>query len=163
MVESLIATLKDREWKVRGVAIFVLGQLGDTRAIPELERVTKEDSNQHVRNTAKANLNHLMARDFVNSETRLAEAESLAKEAVELQPDNAAFHDTLGWAFYKQGKYTEAIAALEKAIALQRHFAPAHYHLGLAYLKTSKREKGMRELETAFTLDERYREAAKRE
>jgi len=48
---------------------------------------------------------------------RLPEAEALIRRALELEPDNLYYLDSLGWALHKQAKEAEAEAALSKAAA----------------------------------------------
>ena len=46
---------------------------------------------------------------------RLDEAESMVKTALKLEPFNGAYLDSLGWIYYKQGKYNDAESWLHKA------------------------------------------------
>lgn len=48
---------------------------------------------------------------------RLPEAEALIRRALELDPGNLYYLDSLGWALQKQSKSSEALAALDKAAA----------------------------------------------
>jgi len=50
---------------------------------------------------------------------RLDDAVKLAREAVEAQPENAAFLDTLGEAYFRAGKIDEAIATEQRALDLE--------------------------------------------
>lgn len=45
----------------------------------------------------------------------LAEAEALVRRALELDPSNPAYRDSLGWVFYRQGRFKEALAELQRA------------------------------------------------
>lgn len=56
------------------------------------------------------------------------------KKAVDFEPDNGVFRDSLGWAYFKLGKIDEAIAELEKALALVPDDSDIREHLGEAYL-----------------------------
>src|SRR5258706_15011922 len=47
---------------------------------------------------------------------RLAEAENLIRIAVDAEPDNQSFLDSLGWVLYKRSKFAEALTYFEKAI-----------------------------------------------
>ena len=45
----------------------------------------------------------------------LEQAEKMIRIAVEAQPDNPAYLDSLGWVLFKQGKNEEALVPLKKA------------------------------------------------
>ena len=66
---------------------------------------------------------------------RLDEATSMIQKAVAISPDNGAYLDSLGWVYYKQGKYTQAEDYLRRAIALQGDDPTILSHLGDVYLK----------------------------
>lgn len=55
-------------------------------------------------------------------------AESLAKRAVQLAPENAAILDTYGWILYKAGKKDEALDILDKALKLAPTNAEIQQH-----------------------------------
>ena len=40
---------------------------------------------------------------------------AMLQKAVQAEPDNVAYRDSLGWALYRVGRYTEALAELQKA------------------------------------------------
>jgi tRNA A-37 threonylcarbamoyl transferase component Bud32 len=61
----------------------------------------------------------------------LDRAVAAAREAIQLQPDDAMAHHNLGGALYNQGKLPEAIAAHREAIRLKSDSAEAHCNLGL--------------------------------
>ena len=43
-VDPLIETLDDEDWRVRGAAAWALGNLGDEKAIPALEKLLDDES-----------------------------------------------------------------------------------------------------------------------
>src|SRR5262249_689683 len=49
----------------------------------------------------------------------LADAESHIRKALQVEPDNSAYLDSLGWVLYKRGRFVEARVPLEKAIEPQ--------------------------------------------
>lgn len=69
---------------------------------------------------------------------RLEEALSLIKKAVDIEPQNGAYLDSLGWVYYRLGKYDLAEENLRKAVAKSNNDATVHDHLGDVYLKTGK-------------------------
>lgn len=52
---------------------------------------------------------------FAESGENLDEAVTLIRKALEIDPDNGAYMDSLGWAYFKKGMYKEALVDLEKA------------------------------------------------
>ena len=49
---------------------------------------------------------------------RLDEAQRLIQKALELEPENGYYIDSLGWAYYQQGRYTDAVRELRRAVEL---------------------------------------------
>lgn len=66
---------------------------------------------------------------------RLDEAQSMIQKAVDQDPNSYAYLDSLGWVYYKQGKYTQAEDYLRRAIALEGDDPTVLSHLGEVYLK----------------------------
>ena len=46
------------------------------------------------------------------------QAEAMIKIAVEAEPENAAYLDSMGWVLFKLGRYGEALPYLEKAVKI---------------------------------------------
>jgi tetratricopeptide (TPR) repeat protein len=72
----------------------------------------------------------------------LEEAVSLIARALSIRPDDGYVMDSLGWAYYKQGKFKESLDALEKAVVLAPNDPVILEHLGEVYLKENERERG---------------------
>jgi tetratricopeptide (TPR) repeat protein len=68
----------------------------------------------------------------------LSEALTMIQKAVELDPQNGAYLDSLGWAYFKLGQYGLAEDNLHKAIDRTPTDASIHDHLGELYAKTGK-------------------------
>lgn len=66
----------------------------------------------------------------------LTEAESLIKQALSSDPNNGYFHDSLGWVYFKLGRYAQALEELERAAELiedpiiYEHLGDLHYRMG---------------------------------
>lgn len=86
----------------------------------------------------------------ISSKLRLAEA--LAYTAVTLNPDVAAYHDTLGWILSKRGQVNKAVKTLERAIDLQKDAIEPHYHLAQVALETNDRKKAAKAIRNVFKL-----------
>jgi tetratricopeptide (TPR) repeat protein len=69
---------------------------------------------------------------------RLTEATDLIKRALVEDPNNAAYQDSLGWAYYKQNMLPEAEEFLQKAISREGHDPTILSHLGDVYAKMGK-------------------------
>jgi uncharacterized protein HemY len=80
---------------------------------------------------------------------RLDEASQLIKKALEIQPDNPAFLDSMGWVYFRQGKYTEAQGLLERAL---EHMADptVHDHLGDVYARQGRTKEAIVEWQASL-------------
>lgn len=56
------------------------------------------------------------------------------EKAIAVDPDNGAFRDSLGWAYFRLGKIDEAMAELEKAVVLTPDDSDVREHLGEVYV-----------------------------
>ena len=66
----------------------------------------------------------------------LDKAFEMLKKAVELEPNEGYIVDSLGWAYYKLGNYSEATKELERAIELDPSDSELNDHLGDLYWRT---------------------------
>jgi predicted Zn-dependent protease len=82
---------------------------------------------------------------------RLAEATSMIQKAVAQDPSNGAYLDSLGWAYYKQNKLTEAEEALRKAADRESHDPTILGHLGDVYAKMGQQDRAAQYWERALT------------
>ena len=69
---------------------------------------------------------------------RLPEALKLIRKAVELEPMNGAYLDSLGWAYFKLGEYELAEENLRQAVERDQTDPTVHDHLGDLYEKTGR-------------------------
>jgi tetratricopeptide (TPR) repeat protein len=69
---------------------------------------------------------------------KLNEALAMIKKAVQLDPQQYAYLDSLGWAYFKLGQYTLAEENLTKALARNSGDPTVHDHLGEVYEKTNR-------------------------
>src|SRR5437868_5510020 len=82
---------------------------------------------------------------------RLDEALNYIKKAVELEPANGAYLDSLGWAYYKLGKYDLAEENLSKAVQHTPNDPTVQDHLGDVYQKTGRLRQAAAHWERALT------------
>jgi len=75
---------------------------------------------------------------LADQNTKLEEALGYIKRAVELDPANGAYLDSLGWAYFRLGKYELAEENLVKASQKINTDPTVHDHLGDLYQKTGR-------------------------
>ncbi|HET6348319.1 MAG TPA: tetratricopeptide repeat protein [Candidatus Krumholzibacteria bacterium] len=68
----------------------------------------------------------------------LDRAEKLVRHALEKEPDNAYYVDSLGWVYYQRGDYAAAVTQLERAVKLVGEDPVILEHLGDAYSGLSR-------------------------
>jgi len=131
--EALPGAARDNEmtWFLLG-AIYERQKFYD-RAEVEFKKVLAVDP----QNAAALNYYGYMLGDLG---IRLDEAESMIKKALADDQYNGAYLDSLGWIYYKQGKYSEAEATLRKAVERESHDPTIHSHLGDVYAKLGRTE-----------------------
>jgi tetratricopeptide (TPR) repeat protein len=81
---------------------------------------------------------------------RLEESVKYIQKALELEPSNAAYLDSLGWAYFKMSRYDLAAPPLEKAASKIQDDPTIHEHLGNLYLRMGKRAKAQEEWQRAL-------------
>jgi len=69
---------------------------------------------------------------------RLDEAQDLIQRAVDQEPQNGAYLDSLGWVYFKQNKLDLAEAMLRKAVDREPHDPTIRQHLGDIYAKQGR-------------------------
>lgn len=70
---------------------------------------------------------------WADQNKNLVRAERMIRQAVEVDPDNIAYRDSLGWVLFRLGRYSEAVAELEKAVGGKKIDGVVLDHLGDAY------------------------------
>jgi len=75
---------------------------------------------------------------LADRDNRLEEALGYIRRAVALDPQNGAYLDSLGWAYYKMGNYDLAEENLRRASERINNDPTVHDHLGELYMKTGR-------------------------
>ena len=75
---------------------------------------------------------------LADKNSRLPEALKLIRKAVELEPMNGAYLDSLGWVYFKMGEYELAEENLRQAAERDQTDPTVHEHLGDLYEKTGR-------------------------
>ena len=91
----------------------------------------------------------------------LDRAITLLQEAVQLQPLEPAFIDSLGWAYYRMGQYWQAMFYLERAVRLAgaQNNHETYYHLGAVYARMGYTRRAAKALANALEYDPQYQPA----
>lgn len=75
---------------------------------------------------------------FADQGVRLEEAQNLIKRAVDIQPNNGAFLDSLGWVYYRLNQLDEAAREESRSVQLIPTDPTIHDHMGDIYFKLGK-------------------------
>ena len=120
------------------------------RAATLLEKsLTMEDDPRQI-----ANASNYLGFMWVDHDQNLEKGGDLIKKAVELEPDNGAYLDSLGWYYYKTSRYPDALAQLQLAIEKLKPEDPVVYeHLGDTYLKLNDTPNALESWLKAMELD----------
>jgi len=81
---------------------------------------------------------------------RLDEAHDMIQRALDLEPYNGAYLDSLGWAYYKQNKLDQAELTLRKALERESHDPTIREHLGDVLAKQGRMELAVAEWEKSL-------------
>ncbi len=82
---------------------------------------------------------------------RLDEARDLIQRALEQEPYNGAYLDSLGWAYYKENKLDQAELTLRKAVERESHDPTIRQHLGDVLAKQGRMDLAVAEWEKSLT------------
>lgn len=94
-----------------------------------------------------------LAYSWVEQHSHLDRAQEMLKRAVELRPEDGYIVDSLGWVYYRLGRYQEAVEKLERAIELQPQDPTINDHLGDAYWRTGRKREARVQWQRALSLD----------
>jgi len=84
----------------------------------------------------------------------LDEAEAMIKRAIESEPNNASYLDSLGWVEFRKGKFDLALSDLLRAAKAVEHEDPVVFeHLGDTYLKLNRVPEALGAWQKALALD----------
>lgn len=91
---------------------------------------------------------------WVERGENLADAEKLILRALAAEPENGAYIDSLGWLYFKQGKYSDALVELLRSAELLPQPDPVVFeHIGDAYHQLGRNPEALLYWQKAITLD----------
>ncbi len=80
---------------------------------------------------------------LVERNIQLNKALAMAKKAIELEPNNAAYLDTIGWIYYKMDDVEKALSFIRKSVELDNNNAVVLEHLGDVLFSNNQIEEAM--------------------
>ncbi|HEX8417900.1 MAG TPA: tetratricopeptide repeat protein [Methylobacterium sp.] len=91
---------------------------------------------------ARAQVLNYLAYSWVDQNINIDEAFAMLKQAVDAAPRDGMIIDSLGWAYFRLGRWDDAVRELEKAIELKPGDPTINDHLGDAYWRAGRRLEG---------------------
>ena len=118
---------------------FTLGVYYDDKndratALKQMEKAVEINANN-------GNALNYLGYSYAETGQNLDQAEALVRRALEQEPDNGYFLDSLGWVYYRMGKLQDAKRELERAVKLVPDDAVLLEHLGIVYKALNDRKK----------------------
>ncbi|MEM9734556.1 MAG: tetratricopeptide repeat protein [Pseudomonadota bacterium] len=99
------------------------------------------------------NVLNYLGYSWVDQNVNLQEGLDMIRKAVELRPSDGYIVDSLGWAYYRLGRFEEAVVELERAVELRPGDPTINDHLGDAYWKAKRRLEATFQWQHALALD----------
>ncbi len=138
----------------RNFRSIIFGTLGDVKyqldnwddAVEAYEMALRLDANNH---TALNNYAYYLSL----REERLDEALEMSERAVGMEPENAAYLDTLGWVYFKMGDYDKALEYIQKSVDTGDASAEVYEHLGDVFEALDDMENARTWWQKAFEKD----------
>jgi len=91
----------------------------------------------------------------------LDEAREMINRALQMEPNNGAYLDSLGWVEFRQGKFEQALADLVRATQNISRDDPVLFdHLGDTYLKLNRMPQALESWQKALMLDPQNKKLA---
>ncbi|MEP7014171.1 MAG: tetratricopeptide repeat protein [Verrucomicrobiota bacterium] len=93
----------------------------------------------------------------------LDEAETMIKRALETEPNNGPYLDSLGWVEFGQGKFVQALTDLQRAVEnMSRDDSVVFDHLGDTYLKLNRVPQALEAWQKALIIDPENKKLAEK-
>ncbi len=102
-------------------------------------------------NPKNADALNYLGYSYAEKNINLSEAYELVMRALEIKPDDGYIIDSLGWVYYRQGKYDLALKTLQKAVEITKDDPVVLEHLGDVYKELGESEKALEYWEKALS------------
>ena len=104
-------------------------------------------------NPERADVLNYLGYSFVDKGINLEEAVSMLEKARALRPLDGMIADSVGWAYFKLGRFQEAARTLEEAVQLAPGASDINDHLGDAYWRVGRKIDARFQWQHALMLD----------
>jgi tetratricopeptide (TPR) repeat protein len=98
---------------------------------------------------------------WIDMNMNLEEGLDMIRKAVDMRPRDGYIVDSLGWAFYRLGRFEEAVIEMEKATDLRPRDAIINDHLGDAYWRVGRKLEATYQWAQALDMEIEPEDAAK--
>lgn len=112
-------------------------------------------------NPNRADVLNYLGYSLVDQGRNLDEAVKMLEKARTLRPLDGYVADSVGWAYYKLGRYDDAARVLEEAVQLAPAAAEINDHLGDAYWRVGRKIDARFEWSHALSLDPEMKDRPK--
>jgi tetratricopeptide (TPR) repeat protein len=92
---------------------------------------------------------------------RYETAEKLLNQALEMDPENIMYWDSLAWLFYRKGEYAKALEAMKLPMENEIDNSEMAYHLGAIYYQLEDTDQAIHYLRLAVQLENHDRSVEK--
>ena len=127
---------------------FLLGSIYEREK--QYDRAEEEFKQVLVTDPTNAPASNYLGYMLADRGIRLDESIGYIQKALQLDPNNGAYLDSLGWAYYKMHRLDLAQQQLEKAVRLISSDPTIHEHLGSIYLEQGKKREAAEQWEHAL-------------
>ena len=153
---AILSVINEDEEALKDVRFMLAGiyyEMNDYKhVVNELEEILRIDPDYHQ-------ANNFLGYFFIEQGEQLDKAVNLIKKALSVNPENAAYLDSLGWAYYKLAKEDDEkiMLALQKLIEASNYAEDPEImgHLGDVYYSLGFWEKAQSQWENALNLWEK--------
>lgn len=127
----------------RGIALERSGQFD--RADADMQAALKLQPDQ-------APILNYLGYSWVDRNVRLEEGLALIQKAVRLRPDDGYILDSLAWAYYRMGRYADAVAPMERAVSAMSDDSLVNDHMGDIYWRVGRKREAEIQWRRALSL-----------
>lgn len=107
------------------------------------------------------NVLNYLGYSYVEMQTNLDEALDMIERAVAARPGDGYITDSLGWVYYRTGRYDEAVEQMERAVELMPVDAIVNDHLGDVYWAVNRKREAEFQWRRALSFDPEEEEAVR--